>query len=207
MVRLPVDPGPVNEVIEELRGAIGADAVFLMDVGGFLLAGTPTGEKFDLESMASLSAGNYLSGIELAKLFSIDDFQSFFLGSGKDVDYFQIGGEGIFLAVLHPRKAPLTEVVDRTRDALERIQAMYAQAAREFRGVDVVLTDRRLFTSMASPHLPLISSGDSEQTDAARCSFCGKGADQVSKLIKGSRAMVCDECIKLMSEVLFIDLL
>jgi len=206
-MRLPADPGPVNEVLEKLRSAIGADAVFLVDVGGFMLAGTPTGEKFDLESMASLSAGNYLSGTELAKLLRIDDFQSFFLGSGDVVDYFQIGGEGIFLAVLHPRKSPLAEIVDRCGNALENIQTLYAQAAKDTDSADVVLSDRRMFTSITSNHLTPAHIPKSEANEIGRCSFCGKGADQVSKLIKGPRAFICDECIKLMSEVLFVDLL
>jgi len=205
-MQMRVDSVVVNHVLEELRGAVGADAVFLVDVGGFLLAGTPTGEKFDLEGMASLSAGNYLSGMELAKLLRIDDFQSFFLGSGKKVDYLQIGGEGIFLAVLHPRKASLAEAVDRTSHALERIQAMYAKAAREAGASDVVVSDRRMFT--ATPlHFPTIISGESDSAELNRCSFCGKDASHVSKLVKGPRAMICDECIKLMAEVLFVDLL
>ncbi len=206
MAKLPIDTEPVNEVLEELRGAIGADAVFLVDVDGFMLAGTLTGDKFDLESMASLSAGNYLSGIELAKLLRIDDFQSFFLGSGKKVDYFQLGGEGIFLAVLYPRKAPLSEVVDHTRQALEKVQQIYNRAVREARGADVVLSDRRMFTSLTSSQAQN-KSVEGEGVDEHRCSFCNKTADEVSKLIKGPRAMICDECIKLMSEVLFIDLL
>jgi len=206
-MQLRVDNVLLNQVLEELRGAVGADAVFLVDVGGFLLAGTPTGEKFDLEGMASLSAGNYLSGMELAKLLRIDDFQSFFLGSGKKVDYLQIGGEGIFLAVLHPRKAPLAEVVDRTSHALENIQAMYAKAARETGASDVVVSDKRVFTSISPIHFPTITGGESESAEIIRCSFCGKDASHVSKLVKGPRAMICDECIKLMAEVLFVDLL
>jgi len=206
MAKLPIDTEPVNEVLEDLRGSIGADAVFLVDVDGFLLAGTVTGDKFDLESMASLSAGNYLSGMELAKLLRIDDFQSFFLGSGKKVDYFQLGGEGIFLAVLYPRKAPLSDVVDRTREALEKVQDIYNRAVREARGADMVMSDRRMFTSLASSPLQK-NAGETESASAHRCSFCNKTADEVSKLVKGPRAMICDECIKLMSEVLFIDLL
>jgi len=206
-MQLRVDTAELNKVLEDLRGVVGADAVFLVDVDGFLLAGTPTGEKFDLEGMASLSAGNYLSGMELAKLLRIDDFQSFFLGSGKKVDYLQIGGEGIFLAVLHPRKAPLAEVVDGAGHTLERIQAMYAKAAREAGASDVVISDRRMLASITPLHFPTISSGESESAEPGRCSFCGKDASHASKLVRGPRAMICDECIKLMAEVLFVDLL
>ncbi|MDR2074716.1 MAG: ATP-dependent Clp protease ATP-binding subunit ClpX [Holosporales bacterium] len=34
------------------------------------------------------------------------------------------------------------------------------------------------------------------------CSFCGKSQDEVKKLIAGSTAFICDECIKLCSEVI-----
>jgi transposase-like protein len=29
-----------------------------------------------------------------------------------------------------------------------------------------------------------------------RCSFCGKGADQVGRLVAGPSVYICDECIK-----------
>ena len=28
-----------------------------------------------------------------------------------------------------------------------------------------------------------------------RCSFCGKGEDQVKRLIAGDKAIICDECV------------
>jgi ATP-dependent Clp protease ATP-binding subunit ClpX len=28
-----------------------------------------------------------------------------------------------------------------------------------------------------------------------RCSFCGKGEDQVKKLVAGAKAYICDECV------------
>ena len=36
----------------------------------------------------------------------------------------------------------------------------------------------------------------------ARCSFCGKGQDQVRKLIAGPGVFICDRCIELCQEVL-----
>jgi len=35
-----------------------------------------------------------------------------------------------------------------------------------------------------------------------RCSFCGKGQDQVRKLVAGPGVFICDQCIDLCQEVL-----
>ena len=35
-----------------------------------------------------------------------------------------------------------------------------------------------------------------------RCSFCGKSADQVDKIVTGPSVNICSECIKLCNEVL-----
>lgn len=199
-----MDTNSINDVLKKLKSRIGADAVFLVDVNGFLLGGTDEGKNFDLDSIASLSAGNYLSGLELAKLFRITDFQSFFLGSAEKVDYFQIGGEGIFLAVLHPRLAPLSRVVEESKSALVDIQRIYQASRQDKGGLDLIISDRRLF----SPSAPLLQRSQAvvQNVEANRCSFCQKSAEQVKKLVKGPNAMICDECIKLISEVLFIDL-
>jgi ATP-dependent Clp protease ATP-binding subunit ClpX len=34
------------------------------------------------------------------------------------------------------------------------------------------------------------------------CSFCGKGPDAVRKLIEGSHAYICDECVNLCANIL-----
>lgn len=202
---MPIDAGMLKDVLEGLKGRIGADAVFLVDVNGFLLGGTDVKEKFDLDGIASLSAGNYLSGLELAKLFRIKDYQSFFLGSGEKVDYFQIGGEGLFLAILQPRLAPLAEVVEESKTALVKIHKMYQQARRESSGIDVVISDRR--TYLPPQHPAARFAQELEPSEQLRCSFCQKTGDQAKKIVKGPKAMICDECIKVISEVLFIDLL
>ncbi len=36
----------------------------------------------------------------------------------------------------------------------------------------------------------------------SRCSFCGKGQDQVRKLVAGPGVYICDQCIELCNEVL-----
>lgn len=199
-----MDTNTVNDVLKKLKARIGADAIFLVDVNGFLLGRTDEGKNFDLDSIASLSAGNYLSGLELAKLFRITDFQSFFLGSAEKVDYFQIGGEGIFLAVLHPRLAPLSRVVEESKSTLVEIQQLYQACRHDKGGMDIVISDRRLFTPSAA--FLQRSQAITQNVEPNRCSFCQKSAEQVKKLVKGPNAMICDECIKLISEVLFIDL-
>jgi len=32
-------------------------------------------------------------------------------------------------------------------------------------------------------------------TQKLRCSFCGKGEDQVKRLIAGEKALICDQCV------------
>ena len=37
---------------------------------------------------------------------------------------------------------------------------------------------------------------------ATRCSFCGKAAEQVAKLIAGPGAYICNECVRLCTEII-----
>lgn len=49
-----------------------------------------------------------------------------------------------------------------------------------------------------------------DETKQLKCSFCGKGQEQVRRLIAGPNAYICDECIELCSEIIeeeFEDLL
>lgn len=41
-----------------------------------------------------------------------------------------------------------------------------------------------------------------ERRGHTRCSFCGKGQDQVRKLVAGPGVYICDSCIQLCNEVL-----
>ncbi len=38
-----------------------------------------------------------------------------------------------------------------------------------------------------------------------RCSFCGKGQDQVRRLVAGPGVYICDQCIELSQEVLDLE--
>jgi len=44
---------------------------------------------------------------------------------------------------------------------------------------------------------PTAASGRTAETPAFYCSFCGKGQDQVRKLIAGPAVFICDECIEI----------
>jgi ATP-dependent Clp protease ATP-binding subunit ClpX len=41
-----------------------------------------------------------------------------------------------------------------------------------------------------------------ERRRHTRCSFCGKGQDQVRKLIAGPGVFICDQCVELCNEVI-----
>jgi ATP-dependent Clp protease ATP-binding subunit ClpX len=41
----------------------------------------------------------------------------------------------------------------------------------------------------------------SDRTETLRCSFCGKGRDEVRKLIAGPTVYICDECIDLCNDI------
>lgn len=41
-----------------------------------------------------------------------------------------------------------------------------------------------------------------DRTDALVCSFCGKGQDEVKKLIAGPTVYICDECIELCNDII-----
>lgn len=44
------------------------------------------------------------------------------------------------------------------------------------------------------------------ESEIVACSFCGKRADQVAKLIAGpSKAAICDGCVRLCNEILIDD--
>jgi ATP-dependent Clp protease ATP-binding subunit ClpX len=35
-----------------------------------------------------------------------------------------------------------------------------------------------------------------------RCSFCGKGEDQVKKLVAGAQALICDQCVAIADRIM-----
>ena len=37
---------------------------------------------------------------------------------------------------------------------------------------------------------------------AIKCSFCGRGQDEVAKLVSGPSVYICNECIRLCNEIL-----
>ena len=41
-----------------------------------------------------------------------------------------------------------------------------------------------------------------EQAEPVRCSFCGKSAEQVSRLVAGPGVHICDECVGLANSVI-----
>ena len=45
-------------------------------------------------------------------------------------------------------------------------------------------------------------AGREDRPRHTRCSFCGKGEDQVRKLVAGPGVCICDQCIDLCNEVL-----
>ena len=44
--------------------------------------------------------------------------------------------------------------------------------------------------------------GKREQGRNARCTFCGKGIDQVRKLVAGPGVYICDSCVTLCNEII-----
>jgi ATP-dependent Clp protease ATP-binding subunit ClpX len=41
-----------------------------------------------------------------------------------------------------------------------------------------------------------------DQTTPLKCSFCGKGQDEVKKLIAGPSVFICNECVDLCNEII-----
>lgn len=41
-----------------------------------------------------------------------------------------------------------------------------------------------------------------ESTDKLNCSFCGKGQDDVKKLIAGPSVYICNECVDLCNDII-----
>ena len=44
---------------------------------------------------------------------------------------------------------------------------------------------------------------DNKEKKMTRCSFCGKTADMVEKIISGPDANICNECVLLCNEIVF----
>lgn len=41
-----------------------------------------------------------------------------------------------------------------------------------------------------------------DKTTAVTCSFCGKGKDEVKKIITGPKVCICDECVEVCNDIL-----
>lgn len=50
--------------------------------------------------------------------------------------------------------------------------------------------------------IPHHDGGPSTKPEPPLCSFCGKGSNQVRKLVAGANAFICDECTILVAEVM-----
>ena len=48
----------------------------------------------------------------------------------------------------------------------------------------------------------MTTTGGGDAKSTLSCSFCGKSKDQVSRLIAGPKAFICDECIELCVSIL-----
>ena len=51
-----------------------------------------------------------------------------------------------------------------------------------------------------------MSMFNTKDGDNYRCSFCGKGQEQVKKLIAGPEVYICDACIELCNEIIVEEL-
>jgi len=56
-----------------------------------------------------------------------------------------------------------------------------------------------------NPPVPYRESNTSLIHEPPFCSFCGKGANSVRKLIAGPNAFICDECVALAAEIMADD--
>jgi len=75
-----------------------------------------------------------------------------------------------------------------TRDAVEGCFLTQHHAVHEFRQLCLVMAKRY--------RLPKWIDG------SCRCSFCGKAASAVGKLIAGPGVYICDECVGLCIEIM-----
>lgn len=201
----------ITDLVSSLKMSVDADAIFLIDNNGYMLSGTEPEGKFDLETIASLSAGNYLTGKELAKLFYVEDFQSFFLSSSGKIDYLQIGGDKVFLAIVHPQNPSLDYIVGQAKIVLKEILAIYQKRSFDIKGKDFII-DRgsgvpkvRQVQSFAPAGGKTPFPGIQPEAKTYSCSFCNKAKESVNKLIVVPGAAICDECIKLGYEVVCIE--
>jgi hypothetical protein len=62
--------------------------------------------------------------------------------------------------------------------------------------------DARLHRAYESRENLMTSSDRDKRRRNTRCSFCGKGQDQVKKLIAGPGVYICDACVVLCNQVL-----
>ncbi len=59
--------------------------------------------------------------------------------------------------------------------------------------IQVIGRDERSFTSALSSHFP--ASPASEESTEMRCAFCGRDRAEVTKIITGSEANICRDCV------------
>ncbi len=72
---------------------------------------------------------------------------------------------------------------------------MSGAEAKEYGIVDEVIDSIKKKEETAVP----VAKKDEE---ALKCSFCGKGQDEVKKLIAGPTVYICNECVELCNEII-----
>lgn len=92
----------------------------------------------------------------------------------------------------------------RDRYELEVRSVLEDHAVRLITLVDLIVgaIDARLDPAYQSEERFMSGSESAGRRKDSRCSFCGKGQDQVRKLVAGPGVYICDGCVELCNEVL-----
>ena len=74
-----------------------------------------------------------------------------------------------------------------------------SEIARQLLQIGTALEDslKKAYGEKWASHIPKFSEKDKD----AACSFCGKGQNEVRRLIAGPSVHICDECVKLCSGI------
>ncbi len=105
-------------------------------------------------------------------------------------------------------RGKLNEILARhTGQPLEKIEKdtdrnffMSAEEAREYGLIDEVIDEAEVRRDQVDKRGPMKKRIASPHP--IRCSFCGRGQDEVARLVSGPSVYICSECVKLCNDIL-----
>ncbi|HXC62493.1 MAG TPA: roadblock/LC7 domain-containing protein [Nitrospiria bacterium] len=121
----------INAELSKLHQQTNAQATFLVDKNGQLIASIGENKNLDTTSLASLTAGNIAATGGMAKLLGEKEFSILFHEGEKDNIHISLIGQRVILVVIFDHRSSLGLVRLRVKKSVEILAQIFEQLAQK----------------------------------------------------------------------------